>query len=499
MCLLPGCNVENATYHLTICAERTAIVKAVSEGHRNFKAIFISRYAGKVTVSADHLAERPKWVTLPSSFSQIDPHPNLKYQIEHGCPLCFDGDLCSCLEGTSSHCPRSTHEPNLNNSKHKRPKNNSCEYSSGTLKNSTSYQKLSYHQVIQIFCAKLQQKHLLSPSPETFSSDNIEKITDHKIPSANEQDWDAENSRKLRDTCSRVNEGESLCFLKCPDNSFLSFAATWEILSLFLVELAGSSCQRWVLPLCHSWTQILHWTALIYLVALGVFVQNCMQDKMRKTETKFHSRVFVVQGRKISFSGFSHQKHSHRYIMKQLFLVNITVLGEHLRTKIWPEILMWVAVWNGLGRVHDQARRQLQSDVCRTASTPELRSESAGRRAESGPSGKLQFRRVDKAQFRILARRWQMKIFLFCLAVRYILMQTRVSLCMGFLCTRIPGTIKEKDIFLVSLLGICIFCSIVCVCTNFVQSARLSHTWPKNGYKLFKLHFVTCWQLLCRE
>eukprot|EP00835_Amoeboradix_gromovi_P005743 NODE_575_length_6553_cov_0.185156.p4 type:complete len:135 gc:universal NODE_575_length_6553_cov_0.185156:678-274(-) len=34
-----GCNVENASYGGCICAERTAIVKAVSEGHVNFKAI----------------------------------------------------------------------------------------------------------------------------------------------------------------------------------------------------------------------------------------------------------------------------------------------------------------------------------------------------------------------------------------------------------------------------------------------------------------------------
>ncbi len=36
-----GCNVENASYGLCICAERTAAVKAVSEGHRNFKRIVI--------------------------------------------------------------------------------------------------------------------------------------------------------------------------------------------------------------------------------------------------------------------------------------------------------------------------------------------------------------------------------------------------------------------------------------------------------------------------
>lgn len=36
-----GCNVENAAYGSTICAERTAICKAVSEGHRNFVRIAI--------------------------------------------------------------------------------------------------------------------------------------------------------------------------------------------------------------------------------------------------------------------------------------------------------------------------------------------------------------------------------------------------------------------------------------------------------------------------
>ena len=37
-----GCNIENSSYSLTICAERTAVVKAVSEGHRRFRRIVIA-------------------------------------------------------------------------------------------------------------------------------------------------------------------------------------------------------------------------------------------------------------------------------------------------------------------------------------------------------------------------------------------------------------------------------------------------------------------------
>ena len=40
--LYTGCNIENGSYSMTICAERTAIFKAVSEGERNFARIAIA-------------------------------------------------------------------------------------------------------------------------------------------------------------------------------------------------------------------------------------------------------------------------------------------------------------------------------------------------------------------------------------------------------------------------------------------------------------------------
>jgi cytidine deaminase len=48
--IFTGCNIENSTYGLTMCAERVAIFKAVSEGATEFL---------KVAVVADHTAITP--------------------------------------------------------------------------------------------------------------------------------------------------------------------------------------------------------------------------------------------------------------------------------------------------------------------------------------------------------------------------------------------------------------------------------------------------------
>jgi len=47
--IVTGCNIENATYGLTLCAERVAIFKAVSEGIDRFDAIAIVSAAKRLT------------------------------------------------------------------------------------------------------------------------------------------------------------------------------------------------------------------------------------------------------------------------------------------------------------------------------------------------------------------------------------------------------------------------------------------------------------------
>ncbi|MCX7903791.1 MAG: cytidine deaminase [Caloramator sp.] len=44
-----GCNIENASYGGTVCAERTALFKAISEGYNKFKAIAITSDSPNLT------------------------------------------------------------------------------------------------------------------------------------------------------------------------------------------------------------------------------------------------------------------------------------------------------------------------------------------------------------------------------------------------------------------------------------------------------------------
>ena len=47
--IVTGCNIENATYGLTLCAERVAMFKAISEGHRRFRRVAVVADTAKPT------------------------------------------------------------------------------------------------------------------------------------------------------------------------------------------------------------------------------------------------------------------------------------------------------------------------------------------------------------------------------------------------------------------------------------------------------------------
>ena len=84
-----GCNIENASYGLTVCAERVALFKALSEGHRDFTMIavaidtgaptppcgacrqFLWEYCGDVPVVLANLEE----IIGEHTLKELLPHP----------------------------------------------------------------------------------------------------------------------------------------------------------------------------------------------------------------------------------------------------------------------------------------------------------------------------------------------------------------------------------------------------------------------------------------
>ena len=47
--IFTGCNIENATYGLTVCAERVAVWKALSEGQRSFRRLAVAADSDPLT------------------------------------------------------------------------------------------------------------------------------------------------------------------------------------------------------------------------------------------------------------------------------------------------------------------------------------------------------------------------------------------------------------------------------------------------------------------
>jgi cytidine deaminase len=47
--IFSGCNIENASFSLTVCAERVALLKALSEGYRTFEAVCVVAEGDRIT------------------------------------------------------------------------------------------------------------------------------------------------------------------------------------------------------------------------------------------------------------------------------------------------------------------------------------------------------------------------------------------------------------------------------------------------------------------
>jgi cytidine deaminase len=94
--IVSGCNIENATYGLTVCAERVAMFKALSDGHRTFRRVAVVadtdsptppcgacrqilwEFAGDIEVTLANLQE----TTARHRLSDLLPHPFDKRLLE---------------------------------------------------------------------------------------------------------------------------------------------------------------------------------------------------------------------------------------------------------------------------------------------------------------------------------------------------------------------------------------------------------------------------------
>lgn len=90
--LYTGCNIENAAFGPSVCAERTAIFKAVSDGHRKVKEIAIvgdSNYSYPCGVCRQVLREFGKDATIYVANSEDDYR---EYKLEDLLPNSFGPD-----------------------------------------------------------------------------------------------------------------------------------------------------------------------------------------------------------------------------------------------------------------------------------------------------------------------------------------------------------------------------------------------------------------------
>lgn len=74
-----GCNIENAAYSVTNCAERTALFKAVSSGEREFEAIAVTSDSDDITYPCGVC--RQALVEFSPQMDVVSSNRELKYEI----------------------------------------------------------------------------------------------------------------------------------------------------------------------------------------------------------------------------------------------------------------------------------------------------------------------------------------------------------------------------------------------------------------------------------
>ena len=95
--VITGCNIENATYGLTICAERVAMFKALSEGHRRLHAHRRRRRHRRADAAVRRLPPDPLGVRRRHRGRSREPDraTTARHRLKDLLPLPFDARLLS--------------------------------------------------------------------------------------------------------------------------------------------------------------------------------------------------------------------------------------------------------------------------------------------------------------------------------------------------------------------------------------------------------------------